>query len=94
MKTGIKNKGFMENRVNWRTVYEVSSFALVIIICAFAGAHTALMTQQEGIQVLTNIGLHPFLTVFSSCVTVWLVQTNPLISFLATSSTVLNALLI
>lgn len=80
--------------INWRLVYAVTAFTLVMIIAAYASVYTVLIIQQEGSYALTSLWLHPFLAVFSSLFTIWFVQTNPLISFLATTSATLNALLI
>jgi hypothetical protein len=81
--------------INWYLVYTVTSFTLAIIITVYSAVVTGLIIQQWGLHaLLTSVWLHPFLAVFSALFTIWFVQNNALISFLATTSATLNALLI
>lgn len=80
--------------INWRQVYNITSFALVILITIWAAIETGALIRQYGMHAINSLWLHPLLALFSALITVWFVQTNPWTSLISTSSAVLNALLI
>jgi hypothetical protein len=80
--------------IDWRLVFNVSAFTIANLAALYAAFESGLIIRHEGVVALQGFWLHAPLSAFSALCTTLLVHRHMVLALLATSSAILNALLI